>query len=368
MLDRFFQAVKRQLANSTAPNFTPDVTEFTQHVLSRIDTIADPLIKATTQNEFRKAEGKLHERRRRVEERLRHEQRTMVERLEKQADDWYDEFLRQQVNFKGSSFLAHLALSKHSKFAELPREVMNENDTTAVANALAWNPAVSCVDCRQCTLDEVIAIVNSPLWKAKSVTLIVSRSLAKADGRRLEVALREHKNVLSLTSSPPWIDMPDSWKQAIEQNRQDASEHRDRDQPLKLVFYESVEVTDYYTRGKPYLDFSSDNKSSCTVLFSIPATETAHWAGAGQLMLRLSHRLEGSDGIVDIKLNAVDVPWEQEKSPRYDFDAQDIVVPMDALKPRNSGVNELIITLKDGWSRWRDVQLVWEDPDGQTIW
>lgn len=96
-----------------------------------------------------------------------------------------------------------------------------------------------------------------------------------------------------------------------------------------------------------------------------------HGTGAEQLILRLNHRFGEIGGIVDIKLNATFVPWDQHKCPRDEiFAVQDIVVPRSALKPADAGVNELTIDSSGGWYALRDVpQLVWKDVrNGEIVW
>lgn len=366
--------------NAAPDSFIPDFSEFTQRARSAVAAISDPVLRAMMEGEFKNVEERLLESQFRVQQRLRYEHRVMEEWVKNMKDDRYERFLRnlQSVNFASlpTSLFAQLAPIKHSEIVRLSRDVM-KCGSAVVADALGWNRVVSCVDCHACSLDEVITIL-SPSWKAKSVSLIVSKSLAESevDRQRLEEALRGRKNILALSYIDSSMDIPHTWKQAIAQNRKDASEHRADEGPLKLVFYEYAYVSIIGAKGYSYLGFFLDSRSSCTVLFSVPATGTAHGAGAGQLTLRMGHRLGeqwASSMRLVVTLNAAVVQWEEDKCSGIgdDFAVQDIVLPSNALKPANTGVNELTITFISGWGyHLRDVpQLMWRDESGrETVW
>ncbi|KAF7798156.1 hypothetical protein EIP86_009372 [Pleurotus ostreatoroseus] len=353
-----------------------DSTKFTEHVRRHIGQMTDTQIRKRLEDEFIEVANRLHERYSMVQQRLRDERAVRAvtkERISGADADGYDRFLNECRGFKSSSFATRLANSKNSKFVQLTSSAVRENGITTIANALKRNSIVSCVDCTKCSLDEVIKIIHS-LRKAKSVTIMLPAALSVLPGfdeseldtssepdTGLVEALRQHKNILSLI--PLYGRMSTTLKSIIIQNRKDARESGNDNAPLKLTYYEHLALSGTYAEGNPYLLFAECGRSRCTVLFTIPIVEISHGTGSGQLVLRLVHCRTAYDGMVKIKLNAVDIPWDEDKCPRDDFGVQDIVVPDDRLQTLlMPGVNELTITLRDdsGAIYWlRDVQLVW---------
>lgn len=360
----------------TALHLTPYFTEVMMNTQSSIDEVTEWAKMTMTEGEYKDAGNRLRKTQSKIQKWLNDEHRMMMERLENMKDNWYGRFVPQHAIFMDSPLVTHLALSKCSKFVRLSRQEVKENGIVAIARALGRNLVISYIHIYDLSLHEILTIICF-LQKAKSVSLSIWASVdeSEVDMRKLEEAVQGRKNIVALEYHSPQ-DIPEAWTQpahAATQNRNNLCERRDPAKPFKLVFYRfvSVQINNEGLGDYSYLDLWDVRKSGCTVLFSVPATRTVHGTGAEQLILRLNHRFGEIGGIVDIKLNATFVPWDQYKCPRDEiFAVQDIVVPRSALKPADAGVNELTIDSSGGWYALRDVpQLVWKDVrDGEIVW